>query len=50
MQYVYDYARADGDVELQVVLTTINQKEYELTCVSQHEHSYTVFFRRPADA
>lgn len=45
MQYVYDYARADGDYQLQQILETLRQEGYTLICVSQYEHTYTVFFR-----
>lgn len=46
---MYDYTRADGDAELQKVLTTINDYGYTLITVSQYEHTYTIFFRRPAN-
>ena len=47
---MYDYTRADGEAQLQKVLTTINDYGYTLIAVSQYEHTYTIFFRRPADA
>ena len=50
MTYVYDYVRADGDQELQRVLSRINALGYTLVSVSQYEHTYTVFFRRTDNA
>lgn len=47
---MYDYAYADGDAQLQNILMTINEQGYSLISVSQYEHTYTIFFRRPADA
>ena len=49
MEYVYDYVRCDGDQELQRILGRINALGYTLISVSQHAHTYTVFFRRCAD-
>lgn len=46
---MYDYTRADGDAQLQRILMTINEQGHTLVAVSQYEHAYTVFFRRPAD-
>ena len=46
---MYDYARADGDAQLQRILMTISEQGYTLISVSQHEHTYTIFFRGPAD-
>ena len=45
---MYDYARVDGDAQLQDILRLINERGYTLMCVSQHEHTYTVFFRGAA--
>ena len=46
---MYDYIRADGEAQWQRILVTINEQGYTLISVSQHEHTYTIFFRRPAD-
>ena len=46
---VCDYHVADGDIQLRRILATINNQGYELISVSQYEHTYTIFFRRPAD-
>jgi hypothetical protein len=46
---IYDFVHCDGDAALQDVIGTINQNGYELISVTQQEHTYTVFFRRPAD-
>ena len=49
MVHVYDYVRADGDLELQRILDRINALGYTLISVYQHAHTYTIFFRRCAD-
>lgn len=45
-----DYHVADGGIQLRRILATINNQGYELISASQHEHTYTVFFRRPTNA
>lgn len=45
----YDFERCDGNEALKTVISIINHSGYELVSVTQHEHIYTVFFRRPAD-
>lgn len=45
---VYDYEMCDGEGELRQIIEHINTHGYTLISVTQHEHTYTVFFRRPA--
>ncbi len=47
---VYDFSICDGVDALKTVISIINAGRYELVSVTQHEHTYTVFFRRPAYA
>lgn len=44
---LYDYAVCDGEKALRQVIEHINTKKYTLVSVTQYEHTYTVFFRRP---
>lgn len=48
-KFLYDYALCDGVATLQAVIQCINVSGYSLVCVSQYEHTYTVFFRRPVN-
>lgn len=45
--FLCDYARCDGEKELQKIIDRINTQGYTLVSVTQYEHTYTVFFRRP---
>ena len=47
--YLYDYNRCDGETALQETLRIINSCGYALVGVTQYEHTYTIFFRRPID-
>ena len=46
---IYDFSICDGVDALKTVISIINAAGYELVSVTQHEHTYTVFFRRPDD-
>ncbi len=46
---IYDFVHCDGDAALRDVIATINSSGYTLVSVTQHEHTYTVFFQRAAD-
>lgn len=46
---LFDYERCDGEDALQKIIQRINASGYSLVCVSQYEHTYTVFFRRPVN-
>lgn len=46
---LFDYERCDGEASLQKIIQRINAAGYSLVCVSQYEHTYTVFFRRPVN-
>ena len=46
--YVYDYEVCDGGEALKQIIAHINTHSYDHISVTQHEHTYTVFFRRPA--
>lgn len=50
MKYIYDFLYADGREALKAVIGILNAASYELVSVAQYEHTYTVFFRRRADA
>ena len=45
---LYDFEVCDGEAELRQIIEHINTHDYTLISVTQHEHTYTVFFRRPA--
>lgn len=47
--FLYDYKRCDGETALQEVLHIINTSGYTVVSVTQYEHTYTVFFRRPVN-
>ena len=49
-RFLYDFALCDGIAELQQAIEEINENGYRLVSVSQHEHTYTVFFRRYVNA
>lgn len=44
---LYDYTVCDGELALQQAIERINRGGYSLVSVTQYEHVYTVFFRRP---
>ena len=44
--FLYDFELCVGTDELKETIRTINNRGYNLVCVSQHEDIYTVFFRR----
>lgn len=46
---IYDFTICDGVDALKAVISIVNASSYELVSVTQHERTYTVFFRRPAD-
>ena len=46
---IYDFIHCVGADALRNTICTINRSGYELVSVTQHEHTYTVFFRRPVD-
>ena len=48
-QCIYDFEICDGFYQLKALIATINEKGYTLVSVTQQEHVYTVFFRRPVD-
>ncbi len=48
-QFLYDYQRCNGETALQEVFRIINTSGYILVSVTQYEHTYTVFFRRPVN-
>ena len=47
--FLYDYKRCDGEKALQEALHIINATGYVLVSVTQYEHTYTIFFRRPVN-
>lgn len=47
--FLHDYKRCVGEIALQEVIHIINTSGYTLVSVTQYEHTYTVFFRRPVD-
>jgi hypothetical protein len=46
--YLYDFVRCVGDDELEQLIQTINENDYDLVSVTQKDDTYTVFFRRYA--
>jgi len=44
-----DFIYCPGTGDLEKVLRTIDKHGYQLLTVTQHEHVYTVFYRRPID-
>ncbi len=46
--YLYDFVRCVGDDELEQLIQTINENDYDLVSVTRKDDTYTVFFRRYA--
>lgn len=48
LRALYDFELCVGLVELKQTISEINCNGYTMVGVTQHENTYTVFFRRPA--